>query len=267
MGMPQNPCLLVALGLATIFIAALLSMSYTGVSPLCSPLLSYSSNSHPIQLSAILHYATTSITPQQSFSEINLTYSVLLHRAPCNFLVFGLGHDSLMWAALNPGGRTLFLEEDPKWLHSVLSSAPYLNAHAVQYETKLSQAENLINSHRSYPDCEMGETLLESKCPLAIKRFPREVYETEWDVIMVDAPRGYFDSAPGRMGAIYSVAVMARRRRGAGTTDVFVHDVNRKVEKRYSEEFLCRKYLVEGTGRLWHFRIPPSNAMEGKPFC
>jgi hypothetical protein len=30
-------------------------------------------------------------------------------------LVFGLGHDSPLWHALNPSGVTVFLEEDPEW--------------------------------------------------------------------------------------------------------------------------------------------------------
>lgn len=87
---------------------------------------------------------------------------------------------------------------------------------------------------------------------------PSEVYDKEWDMIMIDAPRGWFPEAPGRMAAIYTAAVMARKRKGSGVTHVFLHDVERRVEKAYAEEFLCRKYLVKGVGRLWHFEIPPS---------
>ncbi|CAI0627314.1 unnamed protein product [Linum tenue] len=80
---------------------------------------------------------------------------------------------------------------------------------------------------------------------------------------MIDAPRGYFAEAPGRMGAIFSAAVMARARKGSGVTHVFLHDVDRKVEKAFAEEFLCRKYLVKGVGRLWHFEIPPASNVTG----
>ena len=85
-----------------------------------------------------------------------------------------------------------------------------------------------------------------------------EVYDTEWDLIMIDAPRGYYPEAPGRMAAIYSAAVMARNRKGTGVTHVFLHDVDRPVEQRYAEAFLCKKYLVKEEGRLWHFQIPPA---------
>lgn len=75
---------------------------------------------------------------------------------------------------------------------------------------------------------------------------------------MIDAPRGYFAAAPGWMSAIFSAAVMARERKRSGVTHVFLHDVNRKVEKAHAEEFLCKKYLVKAVGRLWHFEIPPA---------
>lgn len=61
----------------------------------------------PISLSdALVHYVTSNVTPQQTFDEISVSKRVLDKKSPCNFLVFGLGHDSLMWASLNHGGRT-----------------------------------------------------------------------------------------------------------------------------------------------------------------
>ncbi|XP_061336975.1 arabinogalactan O-methyltransferase 1-like [Gastrolobium bilobum] len=215
-----------------------------------------------MQLRAILHYATSHIVPQQSFSEISITFNVLksLNR-PFNFLVFGLGHDSLMWASFNPRGTTLFLEEDPKWVQTVLKDAPELRATTVRYRTQLREADELLSSYRSEPACSPSSAALRGneRCKLALHNLPDEVYETEWDLIMIDAPRGYFPEAPGRMAAIFSMAVMARNRKGSGVTHVFLHDVDRKVEKVYAEEFLCRKNMVKGVGRLWHFEIPPSN--------
>ncbi|KAI3888943.1 hypothetical protein MKW92_038654 [Papaver armeniacum] len=79
-------------------------------------------------------------------------------------------------------------------------------------------------------------------------------------------------SSPGRMGAIWTAAVMARNRKGPGVTHVFLHDVNRKVEKMFAMEFLCEKYLVKSVGRLWHFEIPSmanvsSSVISQKSFC
>ncbi|CDP13345.1 unnamed protein product [Coffea canephora] len=221
-----------------------------------------------LQRNAIVHYATSRVVPQQSLDEIRVSFDVLKAKSPCNFLVFGLGHDSLMWASLNPGGTTLFLEEDPKWVDTVLKDAPYLRAHTVKYRTKLSEADDLLKQYPSQPECSAEKPFLRgnTKCKLALNMLPWEVYNKEWDLIMIDAPRGYFAEAPGRMAAIYSAAVMARNRKGSGVTHVFLHDVDRKVEKVYAETFLCRKNRVKSVGRLWHFEIPP--ATDSNPqFC
>ncbi|CAN8238598.1 unnamed protein product [Cochlearia groenlandica] len=229
--------------------------------------------STPIQLQSIVHYATSRTVPQQSFEEISISLEVLKDRIPCNFLVFGLGRDSLMWASLNPGGTTVFLEEDPEWIAAVLKDAPFLRAHHVRYRTQLSQSDKIISTYKSEPKCLPDNAYpirYNEKCPLALTSLPDEFYDTEWDLIMVDAPKGYFPTAPGRMAAIFSSAIMARNRKGDGTTHVFLHDVDRKVEKAYANEFLCEKYRVKSAGRLWHFEIPNAANMTDQPgdrFC
>ncbi|XP_047958776.1 probable methyltransferase At1g27930 [Salvia hispanica] len=221
-----------------------------------------------LQLEAILHYATSTVVPQQSRGEISVTFNVLRASGPADFLVFGLGRDSLMWASLNPRGRTLFLEEDPKWVQTVLKDAPALRAHTVRYRNQLSQADDLMHHFRSEPHCSPNKSFLRGnhKCRLALNMLANEVYDTEWDLIMIDAPRGYFPEAPGRMAAIYSAAVMARNRKKPGVTHVFLHDVDRRVEKMYAEAFLCKKNRVKAEGRLWHFEIPPA-ANINSAFC
>ncbi|KAL6188220.1 hypothetical protein ACLB2K_039613 [Fragaria x ananassa] len=252
--------------------AALFISSLTGTGPsfLCSlPNLIDDYNPTEAQLQAVLHYATSPTTPQQSRAEISVSFEVLKSRAPCNFLVFGLGYDSLMWASFNPRGTTLFLEENPKWVQTVLKSSPELRAETVNYRTQLKQADELLASYKSEAACALSEVVLRGneRCKLALSNLPDEVYEKEWDLIMIDAPRGYFPEAPGRMAAIFSAAVMARRRRGSGATHVFLHDVDRKVEKAFAEEFLCRKFLVKAVGRLWHFEIPSATNATDARFC
>jgi uncharacterized protein (TIGR01627 family) len=225
----------------------------------------------PTQLNAILHYATSTIVPQQSIGEIRISFDILKTKSPCNFLVFGLGYDSLMWDSFNPGGTTIFLEEDPKWLASVTKDNPSLQAHVIRYRTQLQQSDDLLKSYAKDSICWPSKSLVikgNDRCKLALTGLPDVVYDTEWDLIMIDAPRGWYAEAPGRMGAIYSAAVMARNRKGSGVTNVFLHDVDRKVEKMYAEKFLCRKFLVNQVGRLWHFQIPPSsNFTSNGNFC
>ncbi|KAG9457021.1 hypothetical protein H6P81_001529 [Aristolochia fimbriata] len=214
---------------------------------------------------ALIHYSTSKITPQQTLGEISVTAKVLEQKSPCNFLVFGLGHDSLMWSSLNFGGRTVFLEEDRAWIEQVTSKFPSLEAYHVEYSTKVRDAEDLMKQGREEECRAVGDVRL-SKCPLALKGVPSEIYEVEWDLIMVDAPTGYFKDAPGRMGAIWTAGMVARNR-AEGETDVFVHDVDRKVEDRFSMEFWCEGYLREQQGRLRHFTIPSHRGSSTKPFC
>ncbi|GJT90965.1 probable methyltransferase [Tanacetum coccineum] len=173
----------------------------------------YPSTTTPLQLDAILHYATSQVVPQQTVAEIMVSFDVLAEKAPCNFLIFGLRYDSLMWAAFNPKER-----------HCI-----------VNYQTKLEDADKLMKSYRSEPEC----------------------------------AKSYIQGGPRENGGDLLGCVMARNRKKPGVTHVFLHDVDRKVEKTYAEEFLCRKNLKKAVRRLWHFEIPPAENVttENARFC
>lgn len=219
---------------------------------------------------ALVHYTTSNTTPQQTADEIGVSLRVLQRRAPCNFLVFGLGFDSPMWAALNHGGRTVFLEEDASWIESVRAKHPALESHHVAYDTVLTDADALL-ALRDHPACVSQPDLAAaaaSDCRLALRGLPPVFRDLEWDLIMVDAPTGWTPQSPGRMGAIYTAGMAARARRpGHGPTDVFVHDVDRPVEDAFSKAFLCEGYLAEQVGRIRHFVIPSHREKDGTPFC
>ncbi|XP_058195575.1 glucuronoxylan 4-O-methyltransferase 3-like [Rhododendron vialii] len=219
----------------------------------------------PSLAEAMVHYATSNVTPQQTKKEVSVSLRVLQRKSPCNFLVFGLGLDSLMWTALNHGGRTVFLEEDKSWIDQITKQLPSLESYHVAYNTKVTEADELMEVGKR-EDCKAVVDPRESRCELALKGFPSEVYDIDWDLIMVDAPTGYHDGAPGRMSAIYTAGLMARNRE-EGETDVFVHDVDRVVEDRFSKAFLCEGYLIEQEGRIRHFTIPSHRARSGRPFC
>ncbi|XP_043706984.1 glucuronoxylan 4-O-methyltransferase 1-like [Telopea speciosissima] len=214
---------------------------------------------------ALIHYSTSNITPQQTSKEISVSARVLDKKSPCNFLVFGLGHDSLLWSSLNYGGRTVFLDEDESWIKQIKQNFPDLEAYHVVYETKVRNAANLLRIGKE-KDCTVVSDAENSKCQLMLKTLPSVVYELEWDLIMVDAPTGFHDDAPGRMGAIYTAGMMARNRK-EGETDVFVHDVNREVEDKFSRALLCEGYMKKQEGLLRHFTIPSHIANPGRPFC
>lgn len=159
----------------------------------------------------------------------------------------------------------MFLEEDRSWIQQIQKQVPSLESYHVVYNTKVTQADELLRIS-SGEECKAVGDPRFSKCQLALKGFPNEVYDIEWDVIMVDAPTGYFDGAPGRMSAIYTAGMMARNRE-SGETDVFVHDVDRVVEDRFSKALLCEGYMMEEEGRIRHFTIPSHRARSPRPFC
>lgn len=170
-----------------------------------------------------------------------------------------------MWTALNHGGRTIFLEEDKSWIEQIKQMLPSLESYHVVYDSKVHQADELMEVGTG-EDCKVVVDPRFSKCKLSLKGFPNEVYDVEWDLIMVDAPTGYHDEAPGRMSAIYTAGLMARNRED-GETDVFVHDVDRVVEDKFSKAFLCEGYFREQEGRIRHFTIPSHRTRSGRSFC
>jgi len=93
-----------------------------------------------------------------------------------------------MWASLNHGGRTVFLEEDDAWIRQITLKFPTLKSHHVVYDTKVRNSDDLLSTARAAQECRVVADPRESKCVLALKGLPEEVYEIESDLIMVDAP-------------------------------------------------------------------------------
>ncbi|KAE8726038.1 Glucuronoxylan 4-O-methyltransferase 1 [Hibiscus syriacus] len=191
---------------------------------------------------ALIHYATSSITPQQTQKEISVMAKILEKKSPCNFLIFGLGHDSLMWSSLNFGRRTVFLEEDEAWIDQIRRRFPMLESYHVTYDSKVNQADNLMDVCRG------------SECAAIV--------DPKYSI----RPDRNHEDAPGRMNAIYTAGMMARNKE-KGETDVFVNDVNRAIEDKLSMAFLSEGYMKKQEGRLRHIRIPNHKDSLERPFC
>lgn len=169
---------------------------------------------------------------QITVEELTTIADVLRRRGACNFLVFGLGNDSLFWSRFNRGGKTVFLEDDKEWFTKILKKNGRLTAHLINYRTQLTQWEEFLGSPAVF-DLDL----------------PEAVKSVQWDVILVDAPAGWYETAPGRMK---SIAASSRLARDSG--DVFVHDCDRRVEKIYCDRYLKAENLVAEVGKLKHFR-------------
>lgn len=209
---------------------------------------------------ALIHYASNSNnSDHMSYTDIKHISDALRQCAqPCNVLVFGLTAEALLWRALNHNGRTVFIDENRYYAAYIEEKYPEIEAYDVQYATRLSEMPELIAAVKEQVrnECRPVQNLLFSECKLGLNDLPNQLYEVEWDVILVDGPRGYWPEAPGRMAAIFTAAVLARSKRvGSLKTHVFVHDFNMKVDRVTSDEFLCRENLVKTTDTMGHFVV------------
>uniref|UniRef100_A0A1J3IY86 Protein IRX15-LIKE n=1 Tax=Noccaea caerulescens TaxID=107243 RepID=A0A1J3IY86_NOCCA len=203
--------------------------------------------------------------------ELTLLSDTVTCRSPCNVLVFGLAAQYLMLSSINTRGITVILDDEPA---KIVTPKAEVNPNNTRiYSLKYHQMEvkntyNLLRHARANPACAPNMNNLHqgsSDCKLELRDLPQEVHSIKWDVIVVDGPRGDDLEAPGRMGSIYTAAVLARKGSSNSTTDVFVHDVHRTAEKWLSWEFLCQENQVLAKGNFWKFRIKgQSNATR---FC
>jgi len=97
----------------------------------------------------------------------------ILKEDHCKLLVFGLGYDTQLWKEINAEGRTAFIEDDEGWFGEISTLFPDTEAHLVKYNLFHSQWKDVLD-----------------KPEKLYVELPKEIMDTEWDVIFVDAPRG-----------------------------------------------------------------------------
>ncbi|XP_010558800.1 PREDICTED: protein IRX15-LIKE [Tarenaya hassleriana] len=209
-------------------------------------------------INALLHYASRSNDSfHMSYGEMKSISDVLRRCAPpCNLLVFGLTHETLLWKSLNHNGRTVFVEENRYYAAYFEELHPEIDVFDVQYTTKATEARELVSAAKEAArnECRPVQNLLFSDCKLGLNDLPNHVYDVDWDVIFVDGPRGNGHDGPGRMSSIFTAAVLSRSKKGGNPkTHVFVHDYYRDVERLCGVEFLCRENLVESNDMLAHY--------------
>ena len=142
---------------------------------------------------------------------IHIINEIKSRECNCNILVFGLGHDSIIYDTINDG-YTLFIEEDQEWI---------------------SLNKNITNVlHFNYP------TKVKDSIPININKLesysmPNEIANINWDIILIDAPAGWSLSKSGRSLPIYWSSKLAKKK-----TVIFVDDQKRELELKYSKYFL-----------------------------
>ncbi len=83
---------------------------------------------------------------------------------------------------------------------------------------------------------------------------PDDLNGAKFDVIVVDAPQGFAPEKPGRMKSIYMSQGLSHE-----DSHVFVDDIERRVERIYSEVYLRPKFgdpvIMSGREGFAHFRL------------
>lgn len=237
--------------LSSLSVLRLLRISLKSSSPASRPFSSTIFPLSPAESSQEDNASQSALTEK----ELKLLSDTIALRSPCNVLVFGFAHQYLMLSSLNTRGITVILEDEPSKIMTPNNTRVY----SLKYhQTEVKNTYELLRHARSNPACAPNMNNLHqgsSECKLKLRDLPEEVHSIKWDVIVVDGPRGDELEAPGRMGSIYTAAVLARSGRSNSTTDVLVHDVQRTAEKWFSWEFLGQENQVSAKGNLWKFRI------------
>jgi len=171
---------------------------------------------------------------QLSARELSRVTAAIRAHPECRLLVFGVGNDSAYWHAVNRGGRTVFLEDDAGWLRKVVDRFPKLTAFPLQYSTQMAGWEKALDQPDPPPPA-----------------WPAGVVEGEWDVVLVDGPAAFPDTAPGRRQSVAAAPKLV-----APGGDIFVHDSERAAEQAYCARYLPAAGLVAEVDRLRHYRLP-----------
>ncbi|CAL9129608.1 unnamed protein product [Musa textilis] len=134
----RDPSDLPSASSSTAAVASARSASYGKPSPLPAPVFD-----------ALVNYAASSnSTGKMREEDLRAVAGVLRRRAPCNLLVFGIGHETPLWRALNHGGRTVFLDENEYYVARVEGRNPGLEAYDVAYTTKVREMPDLLAAAR-----------------------------------------------------------------------------------------------------------------------
>lgn len=140
-------------------------------------------------------------------------------RRPCNVLVFGCGVDSTFWKHANDGGRTVFIEDSPKWARRARAQG-------------CDVIQTTYNTDRSLPapDIPVPDEL-------------SEVMGLEWDVVFVDGPKTSRANTPGRELPIRWVSQLQ------GNPLILLHDyaVKRSFVRPLADRYLGKPVRVTET--------------------
>eukprot|EP01104_Vermistella_antarctica_P004727 TRINITY_DN15153_c0_g1_i1.p1 TRINITY_DN15153_c0_g1~~TRINITY_DN15153_c0_g1_i1.p1 ORF type:complete len:299 (+),score=25.23 TRINITY_DN15153_c0_g1_i1:379-1275(+) len=146
--------------------------------------------------------------------------STLLEVTNPSMLFYGCGADTPVWKKVveRAQGSVVFLDDSAEWIGNCRESGA--DVRLVKYHGSVESHRNLLKGVWTQEDelMDLDEDLIR-----------------EYDVIVVDGPRGVVD---GRSMSLYTAGWLARRAPTTHNTHIFLHDTQRPFEKVISEVLL-----------------------------
>lgn len=169
---------------------------------------------------------------QMSLHEYVEITHVINKRSPCNVLIYGLSNDSELYMKMNAGGNNIFIETDMEWIKKASKKIPTENIIHHVFQTSVKKS-------------------LENKCTSSyILSNYLNLYD--WSVIIVDGPKGWRNDMMGREIPIReSSSILKKINSGI---DVFVHDVDRPLEKMACDKYFPNTASKSSYDRTFHFK-------------
>ena len=169
---------------------------------------------------------------QMSLHEYVEITHVINQRSPCNVLIYGLGNDSDLYMKINPEGNNIFVETDREWIQKASKKVPVDNIIHHVFQTSVKQS-------------------LENKCT-STYILSNYLHLYDWNVIIVDGPRGWRNDMMGREIPIRESSYILKNINSS--VDVFVHDVDRPLEKMACDIYFPSTANKSSYDRTFHFR-------------
>lgn len=188
----------------------------------------------------VVRYSQLPFKPQIGLNHILHITESLNRRKDSNFLMVGTGTDSPMWELLNRCGRTVFVEQSAEFADIVCGWLP--NAEMVVYN-------KFITTYDGYK-AQMDELRGLSGCTLQDMRSKRvtnaeckyvmdlddDLYDIEWDVLLVDGPIGYANPARLQTAATAMALALYSNARTGKPVDWYLHDCERTTEAYFASQ-------------------------------
>ena len=158
---------------------------------------------------------------KRSYNEYRAACDEINKKSKGNVLIFGVGHESKLFADINKSGLTLFIEDNPK--------------RAITLE---KEGYDVVRV--AYESAKLDRNQVEDVDKLKMF-FPSFIFNTDWNIIFINLPA---DSAKGIMKAIYNAFLLATKAEKRKWTTVFVSDFDKVTEKKYVNHFF-KEHKIE----------------------